>query len=206
MNQHTPRSEGENLWQVFAQQLLHILRANVEQAARLSEQLLPASRQSAAQQAINSVSRREIAATLPALPAKETNSSLGDPEFEAALMEMVEREGWWHGKPDEIIEQFDWMLVGLITLQEEYVKYCARKELDPATALPSLSRLAAGLGSVVETVGLSADLGMTAPHPRSFRTPSPSPLRSRQHRPTKPGPSFSLPQPSLRRLRAEKAQ
>lgn len=94
MNQHAPGHDATDFQQVFAQQLLEILRANVEQATRLSEQFLPAPQHNAAQHAIDSASRRQIVKAVPVPPAgKQQSSSLNDPEFEAALVELADREG-----------------------------------------------------------------------------------------------------------------
>jgi hypothetical protein len=59
------------------------------------------------------------------------------------------------------------MLVGLMTLQEEYVRYCARKGLDPAQALPSIAALADGLKTVAGATGIEADAPAPAPQAAS---------------------------------------
>jgi len=63
---------------------------------------------------------------------------------------MGEGEGWLDDDPDAILAQFDMMLTGLFTLQEEYLAYCRRKGLNPATALPSLAPLGNALSSVTD--------------------------------------------------------
>jgi len=152
--------DGGDLGAEFARKMLDILREQVSAVARASE---TAARQAAVSESL----ARQLearphaiasAAPSPMTPAVTTRpataSKIDDPEFEAALMELADREGWWHEDADEVLEQFDWMLVGLMTVQEEYVRYCARKGLDPATALPSLARLADGLGAVAASVGV----------------------------------------------------
>lgn len=71
------------------------------------------------------------------------------------------------------------MLVALITLQEEFVKYCARKGLDPATALPSVAKLAGCLDGVAETVGAkpaAPEQEPVAPEPpKAAAKPEPQP-------------------------------
>ncbi len=52
------------------------------------------------------------------------------------------------------------MLTGLFTLQEEYLRYCVKKGLDPAAALPSLASLGDALASVANDI--RADPGPAA--------------------------------------------
>lgn len=84
----------------------------------------------------------------PEASGAQFSSRIDDPEFECALLDLADREGWWHEDPEEIVAQFDMMLTGLFTLQEEYLRYCVRKGLDPADALPSLAGLGGALSSV----------------------------------------------------------
>jgi hypothetical protein len=96
-------------------------------------------------------------------------SRLDDPAFEASLMALADREGWWHDDPDEIVAQFEWMLVGMETVAREYAAYCKRKGLDPETALPSIAGVrkwgtvgevgAAPAGGVGESGGQSEGRG-----------------------------------------------
>ncbi len=88
----------------------------------------------------------------PEANSTQSSNRIDDPEFERAILEMADREGWWHENPDEIVAQFDMMLTGLFTLQEEYLRYCVRKGLDPANALPSLAGLGNTLASVTDDI------------------------------------------------------
>lgn len=160
------RSHPDNPQQ-FAQGLLDILREQTKQMSILLDRSAPPAQVAAAQDRIDREARQRVDTMTPAPGRTEKPStSIDDPEFEAALLDLADREGWWHDDPDEIIAQFDWMLVGLSTLQEEYVKYCARKGLDPATALPAFSRLAQGLSEVADSVGL--DKGTQKPDAQAF--------------------------------------
>ena len=104
--------------------------------------------------------RQSIDPTVPAAPPQAQAAAIGapaasridDPEFERAILKMADREGWWHDDPDEIVAQFDMMLTKLFTLQEEYLRYCVRKGLDPAAALPSLASLDGALTSVANDI------------------------------------------------------
>gem|GEM_PF-4709952 len=119
-----------------------------------------------------------------------TVSKLDDPEFERALLEMADKEGWWHDNPDDIVEQFDMMLTGLVTLQEEYIRYCVRKDVDPADALPSLSKLGKSLQETA--VDLNLDTNIPA-NPQSLQS---APVKSPKHlvvaKPTDRGLKFSV--------------
>lgn len=156
----------------FARDLLALLR---EQVAQLAAQM--AAQQAASSEALARQTELSLAlvnklgappgpavtanaaprpASGTASPAPAPAGSIDDPEFEAALMELADRNGWWHDDGDEVLEQFDWMLVGLMTVQSEYVRYCARKGLDPATALPSIARLAGTLQATAAATGAMA--------------------------------------------------
>jgi hypothetical protein len=41
------------------------------------------------------------------------SSRIDDPEFEQAILELADREGWWHEDPDAIVAQFDMILTGI---------------------------------------------------------------------------------------------
>ena len=49
------------------------------------------------------------------------------------------------------------MLTGPFTLQEEYLRYCVRKGLEPAAALPSLAHLGGALRATSEKLGAAGD-------------------------------------------------
>ena len=146
------------------------LRAQAEMMARQMASPTPAPM---AAQPQNPVAAQDPGATPAPAPAAKTGprakSRIDDPEFERAILEMAEREGWWHEDPDEIVEQFDMMLTGLFTVQEEYLRYCVRKGLDPAAALPSLAGLGKTLSSVTSAVQASAAAAVEAEEPGRSR-------------------------------------
>ncbi|SFB14790.1 Site-specific recombinase XerD [Poseidonocella pacifica] len=129
------------------------LRAQAEMMAR--QMAMPAPPVGAAVPPTSSPGpvRNGAPAPAPALErAAPGKSALDDPEFERAVLEMAGQEGWWHDDPDEIVAQFDMMLTGLFTLQEEYLRYCVRKGLDPASALPSLAPLDDALSAATQVL------------------------------------------------------
>ncbi|WP_323768544.1 site-specific integrase [Antarctobacter sp.] len=133
------------------------LRAQAEMMARQMASATPATVLAAPQEQVVAPDQKATPARAPAAKtAAPAKSRIDDPEFERAILEMADREGWWHENPDEIVEQFDMMLTGLFTLQEEYLRYCVRKGLDPAAALPTLAGLGKTLSSVTTDVQESA--------------------------------------------------
>jgi hypothetical protein len=165
--QDRPELADVNLQQEFAKGLIGLLRAHVDMVEQLQKKAMSEPARLAAQERLEAGSRRAIAAAVPqaaeAPAPKKSSSLIDDPEFEATLLQLADDRGWWQDDPDEIVEQFDWMLVGLMALQEEYVRYCARKKLDPASALPSIARLAVGLGEVAAATGIAATTSGPAP-------------------------------------------
>ncbi len=192
--QDRPELAGANLQQEFAKGLIGLLRAHVDMVEQLSNTAMSEPARLAAQEQLEAGSRRAIGAAVPqaaeAPSPRKSSSLIDDPEFEAALLELADQRGWWQDDPDEIVEQFDWMLVGLMALQEEYVRYCARKKLDPASALPSIARLAAGLGEVAAATGIAAASAGPAPAaaaPAAEAAPAPAaPAADSEPAPTAP--------------------
>ncbi len=160
MNKAAHVDGGPDFQQAFARQMLDYMQQNVELVRQLTNAALPDAALAVELDRNDARTRRAIAQAVPvpakhAAPTEEDDSPFDDPEFEAALLKMADDQGWWHTDPAEIVADFDWMLVGLATMQEQYIRYCVRKGLDPATALPSLSRLAAGLDATTRAVGVA---------------------------------------------------
>ena len=80
------------------------------------------------------------------------------------------------------------MLRGLFTLQEEYLRYCVRKGLDPAAALPSLASLDDALSSVTNSIRAKPDQVAIAEPPD---TPRAEGVRKNSARKSKDGRRFS---------------
>jgi integrase len=152
----------------LAQQMLEVMRQQVAALATANDTI--ARQASIHETLVREVVERPAAATVTAVvsahgikprPARAapTQTEVGgdapiweDPEMEEALLTLAEREGWWQTDPQEIVEEFDWMLEGLFGMHEAYVRVCAKHGLDPATALPSLARIAGGLGAVAASM------------------------------------------------------
>ncbi|KUF11348.1 hypothetical protein AVJ23_06140 [Pseudoponticoccus marisrubri] len=168
------------------------LRAQAEMMAR--QMASPTSAPTVAQPQ-NPVAAPDMVATPAPAPVAKTGirakSRIDDPEFENALLEMADREGWWHEDPDEIVAQFDMMLVGLFALQEEYLRYCVRKNLDPAAALPSLAGLGKTLSSVTTDIQASAPIEARPEEPERSRGDIVDANNASRRRKSKDGRRFS---------------
>lgn len=83
------------------------------------------------------------------------------------------------------------MLTGLFTVQEEYLRYCVRKGLDPAAALPSLAGLGKTLSSVTSDVQASAAAEIGEKEPERSRGEIVDANKAPRRRKSKDGRRFS---------------
>lgn len=155
----TPKAPDDPAFQrSFMLGMLEVLQRNVAQTGHLIQHVLPEAARLGQLDLLDAQSRREILALVPTAPAPTeptgADCCYDDPAFLAAVLETAERQGWHQEDPAEIVEQFEWMLVGLSALQEEYLGYCARKGLNPATALPTLAGLGPALKATADAVGI----------------------------------------------------
>ncbi len=95
-------------------------------------------------------------------------SLLEDEAFLAALGDEIDPDV----SEEDLIFQMDCQLEWLLHLLDVYVRHCAREGKDPATALPSLARLASGLGTVAAMTGLSEIRTMPSPPEANDVAPS----------------------------------
>jgi hypothetical protein len=157
------------------------LRAQAEMMARQMASEAPATGIAPPQQQVTGPAPSAKAPQAPTdAPRALASSRIDDPEFEQAILEMADREGWWHEDPDAIVAQFDMMLTGLFTLQEEYLRYCLRKGLDPAAALPSLAPLGGALSSATSDIRAHSTSAETAGAPDGPELGNARPRRPRR--------------------------
>jgi len=165
MIQTPPQDGAAGLQQEFARGLLEVLRKNVAQAETLMALAAPDGVKATALDQNDAASRREIAAIAqPSAAAAEAaaqaarcRNPFDDPEFEAAVVEFAEQNGWFEDNPEVIVEEFDNMLGLMLAMLDDYVKHCARKGLDPASALPSIAAMADGLKEVAVVLNIKVD-------------------------------------------------
>jgi hypothetical protein len=153
----------------FAVDLMATLRISVEQMSKLQDHLLSDPSRVRAQDEFESESKRAIKKHIPG-SGEDSRSKIDDDDLENALVQLAEDRGWWQTDPDQILEQFDVMVVGMMAVQEEYVRYCAKRGLDPATALPSLAKLAQGLDDVARATGIDAAPNIKKPGSKASQT------------------------------------
>ncbi|SDZ82860.1 site-specific integrase [Rubrimonas cliftonensis] len=153
----------------FARQLLATLQQQLTMAmeanARSSEAI--ARQTDLSRSLAEEIARRPAGGAQSAAPVAATaadyEAMFDDPEFEARIFARAEEEGWLDPESGLQLEALEHQVSTLAELASDYLAHCARKGLDPATAVPSLWFVASGVAAAFEQVGIAAPQTVSAP-------------------------------------------
>jgi len=113
------------------------------------------------------IARRPAGGAAPATATEATaadyEAMFDDPEFEAPIFARAEEEGWLDPEAGLQLGALEHHVSALAEMTTDYLAHCARKGLDPATAVPSLWFVAKGVSAAFEQVGVAAPQTISAP-------------------------------------------